>query len=118
MDTKLRDCESCSFSAATDDERARSEFETALPEEVKEEKGEVEEIADAESATTEARSLKPEDRSEIKEAAESAVIAAVSDDVEAKERLSSGVVRAVKEEDTLERPAEADERTDDNCASV
>ena len=65
LDTRLRDCENCPFSAATDDERARSELETALPEEVKEEKGEYEEIADAESATTEARSLKPADRSEI-----------------------------------------------------
>ena len=64
-ETSSRDCESCSFTAATDDERARSELETALPEEVKEEKGEVEEIAEAESATTEARSLKPADRSEI-----------------------------------------------------
>ena len=65
LDTWLRDCESCSFSAATDDERARSELETALPEDVKEEKGEYEEIADADSSTTEARSLKPEDRPEI-----------------------------------------------------
>ena len=48
----------------------------------------------------------------------SAVIAAVSDEVEEEERLSSGVVRAVKEEDTLARPAEADERMDDNWASV
>ena len=64
-ETSSRDCESCSFSAATDDERARSELETALPEEVKEEKGEYEEIADADSSTTEARSLKPADRSEI-----------------------------------------------------
>ena len=48
----------------------------------------------------------------------SAVIAAVSEKVEEEERLSSGVVRAVKDEDTLARPAEADERTDDNCASV
>ena len=48
----------------------------------------------------------------------SAVIAAVSDEVEAEERVSSGVVRAVKEEDTLERPAEADDRIDDNWASV
>ena len=118
LDTRLRDCESCSFSAATDEERARSELETALPEEVKEEKGKVEEIAVAESATTEARSLKPADRSEIREAAESAVIAAVSDEVEEEERLSSGVVGAVKDEDTLERPAEDDERIDDKCASV
>ena len=48
----------------------------------------------------------------------SAVIAAVSDEVEAEERVSSGVVRAVKDEETLERPAEDDERIDDNCASV
>ena len=48
----------------------------------------------------------------------SAVIAAVSDEVEEEERLSSGVVRAVKDEDTLARPAEDDERIDDNCASV
>ena len=48
----------------------------------------------------------------------SAVIAAASDEVEEEERLSSGVVRPVKDEDTLSRPAEADERIDDNCASV
>ena len=48
----------------------------------------------------------------------SAVIAAVSDEVEAEERVSSGVVRAVKDEDTLARPAEADERIDENWASV
>ena len=48
----------------------------------------------------------------------SAVIAAVSDEVEEEERLSSGVVRAVKDEETLERPVEADEWIDDNCASV
>ena len=48
----------------------------------------------------------------------SAVIAAVSDEVEEEERISSGVVRAVKDEETLERPAEDDERMDDNCASV
>ena len=61
LDTRFRDCESCSFSAATDDESARSELETALPEEVKEEKGEYEAIADADSSTTEARSLKPDE---------------------------------------------------------
>ena len=48
----------------------------------------------------------------------SAVIAAVSDEVEEEERLSSGVVGAVKDEDTLERPAEDDERIDVKCASV
>ena len=48
----------------------------------------------------------------------SAVIAAVSDEVEEEERLSSGVVRPVKDEETLERPAEDDESIDDNCASV
>ena len=48
----------------------------------------------------------------------SAVIAAVSDEVEEEERLSSGVVRLVKDEETLARPAEADERIDDNWASV
>ena len=47
-----------------------------------------------------------------------AVIAAVSDEVEAEERVSSGVVRPVKDEDTLERPAEADERIAENWASV
>ena len=71
-----------------------------------------------ESSTAEARSLKPDESWEIEDAAVSAVIAAVSDEVEEEERLSSGVVRAVKEEDTLARPAEADERIDDNCASV
>ena len=71
-----------------------------------------------ESATTEARSLKLEESWEIDDANVSAVIAAVSDEVEEEERLSSGVVRAVKDEDTLARPAEDDERIDDNCASV
>ena len=71
-----------------------------------------------ESSTTEARSLKPAESWEIEDAAESAVIAAVSDEVEEEERLSSGVVKLVKDEDTLARPAEADERIDDNWASV
>ena len=71
-----------------------------------------------ESSTTEARSLKPAESWEIDDAAVSAVIAAVSDEVEAEERVSSGVVRAVKDEETLERPAEADDRIDDNWASV
>ena len=71
-----------------------------------------------ESSTTEARSLKPAESWEIDDANVSAVIAAVSDEVEEEERLSSGVVRPVKDEETLARPAEADERMDDNWASV
>ena len=71
-----------------------------------------------ESSTTEARSLKPAESWEIDDANVSAVIAAVSDEVEEEERLSNGVVRAVKDEETLERPAEDDESIDDNCASV
>ena len=40
VEARLRDCDNSSFSVSTDDERDKSEFETALQEEIKEEKGE------------------------------------------------------------------------------
>ena len=40
MEARLRDCDNSSFSVSTDDERDKSEFETALQEDIKEEKGE------------------------------------------------------------------------------
>ena len=40
VEARLRDCDNSSFSVSTDDERDKSEFETASQEEIKEEKGE------------------------------------------------------------------------------
>ena len=44
VEARLRDCDNSSFSVSTDDERDKSEFETALQEEIKEEKGEGAEV--------------------------------------------------------------------------
>ena len=40
VEARLRDCDNSSFSVLTEDEKDKSEFETALQEEIKEEKGE------------------------------------------------------------------------------
>ena len=40
VEARLRDCDNSSFSVSTDNEKDKSEFETALQEEIKEEKGE------------------------------------------------------------------------------